>query len=48
MHVNIPLGTPAGRYDIRVTGINQGRSDSVTVPITIVSDNPTARPRRRR
>jgi hypothetical protein len=43
MHVNIPLGTPAGRYDIRVTGTNQGRSDSVTVPITIVSDNPTAK-----
>ena len=43
MHVNIPLGTDAGRYDLRVTGTNQGRSDSVTVPITIVSDNPTAK-----
>ena len=43
MHVNIPLGTPAGRYDLRVTGANQGRSDSVTVPIQIVSDNPTAK-----
>jgi len=44
MHVNIPLGTPLGRYTLQVVGTNQGRSDSVNVPITIVSDNPTANP----
>ncbi len=43
MRVNIPLGTPAGRYDLRVVATNQGRTDTVTVPIQIVSDNPTAR-----
>jgi subtilisin family serine protease len=43
MHVNIPLGTPAGRYDLRVVATNQGRSDAVTVPIQIVADNPTAK-----
>jgi hypothetical protein len=44
MKVNIPLGTSAGRYDLRVSASNQGRSDSVTVPIQIVADNPTAKP----
>jgi subtilisin family serine protease len=43
MHVGIPLGTARGSYDLRVVATNQGRSDSVTVSIQIVTDLPTAK-----
>ena len=42
MHVSLPRGTPVGAYSIQIVATNQGRTDSITVPIRIVSDNPTA------
>ncbi len=44
MNVTIPLGTSPGQYILRVNGTNQGRTDYVNVPITVVSDDPTASP----
>ena len=44
MQVTIPPSTPQGRYDLQVVATNQGRTDSVTVPIRVVHDDPTAKP----
>jgi hypothetical protein len=35
-------GTPAGSYDIGVKATNQGRTDTTTVTVQVVEDNPTA------
>ena len=42
--VKIPTGTPDGSYSLRVEGTNQGRTDSVNVPINVVTNDPTASP----
>ena len=44
MQVTVPLGTADGQYTLRVVGTNQGRTDYVNVPISVVSDDPIARP----
>ena len=44
LQVTIPASTPHGEYDLRVVATNQGRTDSVVVPFTIVNDDPTALP----
>lgn len=44
MQVTIPRSTPQGRYDLRVVATNQGRTDTVTVPIQVINDDPTAKP----
>ena len=40
--VAIPEGTPLGRYQIEVTATNQGRSETTTIPVDVVVDDPTA------
>ena len=40
--VNVPAGVAEGRYDLRVTGTNQGRTDYINVPVTVAVDAPTA------
>lgn len=42
--VVVPLGTPAGTYDIEVEGTNQGRTMQTTVSVNVVEDLPTAQP----
>ncbi len=44
MRVTIPPRTPHGRYDLRIVATNQGRTDTVDVPIQVTYDNPTAKP----
>jgi hypothetical protein len=38
----IPEGTPLGHYDIEVSATNQGRSETTTIPVDVVVDDPTA------
>ncbi len=40
--VNVPKGTPAGTYRIGVAGTNQGRTATLSVPVNVVEDLPTA------
>ena len=40
--VTVPKGTPAGSYSIGVRGTNQGRNVVLNLPVTVVSDDPTA------
>jgi subtilisin len=40
--VAVPMGTPAGTYDVVVQGANWGRVRAVTVPVKVVSDAPVA------
>jgi len=42
MSVTIPAGTPLGSYDIELTATNQGRTKSITLPVQVVKDDPTA------
>ena len=42
--VNVPSTTPAGSYDITVTGTEESRVRSATARIVVESDNPTAKP----
>ncbi|MEP6639480.1 MAG: S8 family serine peptidase [Chloroflexota bacterium] len=44
LSVAIPKGTPAGTYQIGVTGTNQGRTVTASVPVNVVEDLPTAVP----
>jgi hypothetical protein len=44
LRVTAPKATPAGRYDIRVIGTNQGRSISTVVTVTVEVDEPTVGP----
>jgi subtilisin family serine protease len=40
--IRIPAGTPLGAYEIGVQATNQGRLETTTVPIQVVTDDPTA------
>jgi subtilisin family serine protease len=42
MSITIPAGTPLGAYDIELQATNQGRTRTLTVPIQVVTDDPTA------
>ncbi len=42
--VVIPEGTPLGRYEIEVRATNQGRSETTTIPVDVVVDDPSATP----
>ena len=42
--VTVPAGTKDGTYELRVTGTNQGRTQSTVVPVVVGSDNPVASP----
>jgi subtilisin family serine protease len=44
LRVTVPAGVPSGRYDIRITGTNQGRSVQAVVPVVVESDPPVAQP----
>ncbi len=44
LSVTVPKGTPVGPYTIDVQGTNQGRTESTTVTVNVVSDPPTAKP----
>jgi subtilisin len=44
LKITIPSGVPAGTYSIDVRGSNQGRLKSVTLPVTVTNDSPTAVP----
>jgi hypothetical protein len=44
MSITIPAGTPLGTYDIELQARNQGRTKTLTVPIQVVTDDPTASP----
>ena len=44
MRVTIPPRTPHGRYDLRIIATNQGRTDTIDVPIQVTYDSPTAKP----
>ena len=44
LQVTIPASTPRGEYDLKVVATNQGRTDTIVVPIQIVNDDPTALP----
>ncbi len=40
--IGVPKDTPKGRYHISVEGTNQGRTDTATVSVDVVEDDPTA------
>jgi subtilisin family serine protease len=40
--VQVPFGTPAGRYQVGVQGVNQGRTVNTTIDVNVVEDLPTA------
>jgi hypothetical protein len=40
--VTIPAGTPLGHYQVGIQATNQGRTETVTVPVDVVVDTPTA------
>ncbi|HEV8402192.1 MAG TPA: S8 family serine peptidase [Candidatus Limnocylindrales bacterium] len=42
--VTVPKGTPVGSYAIDIQGTNQGRTESTTLTVDVVSDPPTAKP----
>src|SRR4051812_19513950 len=44
--VAIPRDTPAGTYQIGVSGTNQGRTVAGSIPVNVVEDDPTASPPR--
>jgi len=44
MSITIPAGTPLGTYDVALLATNQGRHQTLTVPVQVVTDDPTASP----
>jgi len=42
MSITIPAGTPLGSYEVELTATNQGRVKTMTVPVQVVTDDPTA------
>jgi len=42
MSLTIPAGTPLGTYDVELLATNQGRHRTLTVPVQVVTDDPTA------
>ncbi len=43
--VTVPAGVSGGTYDLAVTGVNQARSKTLIVPITVTNDGPPRPPR---
>ena len=42
--VTPPPGANPGTYQVGIRGTNQGRSETITIPVQVVEDNPTASP----
>ncbi len=40
--VTVPPGTSGGTYDLVITGVNQARTKTLTVPVRVTNDAPTA------
>ncbi|MEJ7748560.1 MAG: S8 family serine peptidase [Candidatus Limnocylindrales bacterium] len=44
LRVAVPAGVAEGDYRITLTGTNQGRTKSITIPVAVTNDVPTALP----
>jgi hypothetical protein len=44
LQFTVPAGVPEGIYPIIITGTNQGRVKTLTVPVAVVNDDPVALP----
>ena len=44
LSISIPAGTPLGAYEIELQATNQGRVQTMTIPVQVVEDDPTAFP----